>query len=193
MKPSPLQLKGIAYPVISVRATPDKEGESGKPLPIAIEATVLFDADGEHFSLIDISQQSDAFAYVFEIRAFSTFVMDVDVCRETYANGYQPSNIAVNVARLLYSASREMLALVTSRAPYGTACLPSVVIEAKDVHVRFMAADRDGILRRFFGYSDEKIAALAMKKSSKVAQETAGKLAPKKQAIKAIKKALTKS
>ena len=164
MKASSLQLKNFEYPVISMRATPGiDDSVVSRTIPVEMSANVYFHDSGSHFALLSMAQKNSEFAYTFEIEAFTMFSLDVDACKELYVKGYDPGVISVNVVRLLYSASREMLAIITSRAPYGTACLPSVVIERKDVHVRFETNKRDSILKNQFNFSDDQLSELDKK------------------------------
>lgn len=185
MKASSLQLKNFEYPVISMRATPSiDDSVVSKTLPVEMSANVYFHDSGSHFALLSMAQKSSEFAYTFEIEAFTMFSLDVDACKELYVKGYDPGLISVNVARLLYSASREMLAVITSRAPYGTACLPSVVIEKKDVHVQFEKSKRDKILKNQFSFSKDQLSELNKKLAEAKKKPTRSVGAPKKVTVK---------
>ncbi|WP_394687846.1 hypothetical protein [uncultured Xanthomonas sp.] len=152
MKPSPLQLDAPEYTIVSVRAIPSI-GQSvvDEPLPIVVRAQVMYDSDGSHFAMLSIDQSDDSRPYVISLQVLVTFRIDVDGCRQAYKSAFNPEVVAVNVARILYSGAREMLALVSSRAPYGTALLPSVMLEPSDVEMLFETDKLEDILQKSFG------------------------------------------
>ena len=65
--------------------------------------------------------------------------------------------VAVNVARLLYSSAREQLAMMTSRAPYGSLPLKSVLIEPGDVQISSPDAEPAQILETVFQASEDEL------------------------------------
>lgn len=164
MRKSPLKISGFRYPIVSVRATPEIEPPDGE-LELAqpsVTASVGFSADGDHFAIINVRQGKKGEPYTFEIEAFTSFQIDVDACVECYRNGWTPATLAVNIARLLYSGVRECLATITSRAPYGIAALPSTTLGPEDVQIGFEPGEegRDEVLKKFFNFTEEKIAEL---------------------------------
>lgn len=157
MKASPLQLSSISYSRLEFWANPDAtEEQVGLPLAVIAEGRIRYEADGDHFAGISIRTQ-ETNAYSLSVEAFATFRIDIEGCRETYKQGFNPAVIGVNVVRLLYSSCREFVSTITSRAPYGTASLPSLVLEPSDVSLRFEEGCRDRILADFFGYSQEQL------------------------------------
>lgn len=158
MKTSPLQLDTPEYPVVEVRAHPhDDDDILLKELPVNVECFIIFDGEGNHFAMVAIKQSDPAYAYTFDIKVFSSFRIDVAACKENYKSSFNPAVIAVNVARILYSGARELLATVSCRAPHGAAILPSVMIEPKDVDITFEDDKRDYILREYFCFTDEML------------------------------------
>lgn len=161
MKKSPLQLSSIQYPGIEFRANPDAdESALGIDLPVEFQGQVGYDSDGDHFAGIVIEVAGDH-AYQLTVEAFATFRIDLDRCREAYKQNFNPAVVAVNVLRLLYSSSREYISTITSRAPWGAATLPILAIEPADIKLGFEAGKRDEILKTYFGYSQEQLAALS--------------------------------
>jgi hypothetical protein len=158
MKTSPLQLDTPEYPVVEMRAHPhDDQDVLLKTLPVSVDCFTTYDGDGKHFSMVVIQQNDEAFAYTFDIRVFTTFSVDVAACKENYKSSFNPAVVAVNVARILYSGARELLATVSCRAPHGAAILPSVMIEPKDVEISFEDGKRDHILKEYFCFTDEML------------------------------------
>jgi len=158
MKPSPLQLSQIHYPVLEFRANPDAtEEQIESSLQIVLESRVRYEADGDHFAGLTITAGDEKAAYALKIEAFTMFRIDMHGCKEAYKQSFNPLTIAVNVARLLFSSCREFVATITSRAPYGAAALPSVVIEPSDIALTFEDGNRDQILSDFFGFSEEQL------------------------------------
>lgn len=190
MKPSPLQLEPPIYPTLSVRSVPpnDKELSNG-PLPIDVRATVLYDGDGTHLAHLSIEQNDDTFPYLVEIDVLTSFSIDVEGCQQAYKTAFNPQVVAVNMARILYSGAREMLGLLTSRGPHGSANLPAVMIEPSDVIVRFERDKLDVILAESFGFTAEAIeATLAKLEEARVAQEEYAKaISPREDASASAK------
>lgn len=161
MKTSPLQLDTPQYPLIDVRAYPhDDEDVLAQELPVKVECVTTFHADGDHFSMVSIRQSDKKYAYTFHIRVFVIFRVDVNACKETYKSSFNPAVVAVNVARILYSGARELLATISCRAPHGAANLPSVMLEPKDVEIGFDENQRDHILMKYFCFSEDMLAEL---------------------------------
>ncbi|WP_215811988.1 hypothetical protein [Xanthomonas citri] len=129
------------------------------PLPVTVKAQVLYDSDLSHLAYLTIEQNDENKPYVVSIQALTTFRIDVESCRETYRGGPNPELVAVNIARILYAGARELLAMVSSRSPYGSALLPGMTIEPSDVEIMFENGKVDYILEHSFGLDPEKIQA----------------------------------
>lgn len=161
MKTSPLLLEAPTYVVVDVRAFPhDDEEVLAKALPISVDCQVIYSADGNHFAAVEISQKSEDYAYTIQVNVFTAFRLDVEGCKQDYQSSFNPLVIAVNVCRILYSSAREMVSMVSSRGPHGTAVLPSIVIEPSDLRIEFENDSRDEILTKFFAYDKEQLDAL---------------------------------
>ncbi|GAB2654867.1 hypothetical protein [Arenimonas aestuarii] len=184
MKASPLKIDGLEYPVVSVRATPGVEPpEIDEPLIPKVHASVGFSIDGRHFAIINAKQTKRSKHYTFELEAFTGFEIDIEACKACYMSGWSPNMLAVNVARLLYSGVREMLASISSRAPYGPVTLPSTTLGPEDVHIEFQPRNkRDEILMEFFNFSAEKIEELNKRLAAKSIDS--GATSPTKSAAK---------
>lgn len=172
MKPSPLQLEPPTYPTLCVRSVPVNDKELSKePLPIDVSATVLYDSGGTHLAYLSIEQDNDTFPYLIEIDVLASFSIDVEGCQQAYKTAFNPQVVAVNMARILYSGAREMLGLLTSRGPHGSANLPAVMIEPSDVNIKFEREKLDVILAESFGFKPEAIeSTLAKLEEARVAQ-----------------------
>lgn len=190
MKNSPLQLGPIRYPEVVIRAVPELEiTEANEILPVQVEASVFYNAAGEHYAVVGVSQKSDAHPYLIEVSAFTMFSIDVDGCRDAYRQHFNPSVIGVNVVRMVYSSARDMIASITARAPYETAKIPTLMIEPKDVSLHFESGDDEVILQKYFGMDDEQLKLLREHKAElqlaenakpkRVAKVTKAKRVPK--------------
>lgn len=157
MKKSPFQLQQPEFPTIEIRAHHIDQSRVGEELPVAVDGLVTYDIDGNHFAALTIMQASEEYAYSFKIQLFSVFRLDIELAKETYGKGINPGVIAVNIARILYSGAREMLAVVSSRGPYGPALLPTLLIEPPDVSLEFGEGKHKEILAKHFGYDPEAI------------------------------------
>ena len=168
MKASPLKLGNIEFPVVSVRANVDFDDSKPREeeVPVTIEGHVSFDSNGGHFSMLEVSRTSSKREHNFEIQAFVGFSLDGAACREVYGSAFSPVMVSVNVARILFSAVRDMLSTVSARSPYGIEQLESVVIESSDIKIGFESGKRDEILAQQFGFSSEQIAKLGTKGSA---------------------------
>lgn len=196
MKLSPLQLDPPEYPVIVARATPNVDEALHKsPLPIKVTARVLYDSSGEHFAYLSIEQKDEAHPYVLQIDAFASFRVDADGCREAYKSAFNPEVVAVNVARVLFSGARELLAVVTSRGPYGTALLPTVLLDGSDVEIGFEEGKLEEILTASFGVTAEVIEKAKSRAQAQLAGEAVADaaLAVRKGVTPAKKKSGSKS
>ena len=140
MKPSPLQLEWLVYPAASFRAKPADPGVDGAT-PIKVTAQVTYHLDAPHsieLSLSSDDDQASSTPYTFAIEAVAAFTFDLVQARTAYKNvpaAALPQVIAVNVARIVYSAARELLATFTARAPYGSVLVESVLIGPEDVEI----------------------------------------------------------
>lgn len=160
MNLSPLQLDLPEYPVVSVRAVPSIEGEARDgALPIEVRARVLYEHSGDHFAYLSIEQNDESYPYLLKIDVFTTFKIDVAGCREAYKSSFNPAVVSVNVARLLFSGARELIAMVSSRAPYGSAKIPNLTIQPHDVDIGFEDEKMDEILTKVFGIDPQVIRA----------------------------------
>ncbi|PPT24372.1 hypothetical protein XarbCFBP7629_05830 [Xanthomonas arboricola] len=153
------------------------------PLPVSVRAQVLYDSDLSHMASLSIEQNDETQPYVVSIQVLTSFRIDIERCREAY-KALNPEIVAVNIARILYASAREILAMVSARAPYGSAMLPGMTIEASDVDIKFETGKVDFILEHAFGLDPQRIQALrqqalAEKSESEVAEE-----APKKRVKK---------
>ena len=154
MKPSPLQLDAPFYPLVSVKSIPAPDHQRSEPLPISLIANVAYAADGDHAAFLEIRQENKKFPYVIELQVFSLFRLDSEGCKEAYKEHFNPATVAANVARMLYSGAREMLATVSARSPYGPANIPSLIIEPSDIEIEFeddafeIVLERDFCLRK---------------------------------------------
>lgn len=158
MNLSPLQLDLPEYPVVSVKAMPSiGEARTNQPLPLEVDARVLFDKSGDHFAFLSIQQQDESWPYTLQIDVYAGFRIDVDGCRQAYKSAFNPEVVSVNVARILFSGAKEMLALVSSRSPYGTAKLPTLLIQPSDVNIGFEDGHLDEILVQSFGLDPDAV------------------------------------
>lgn len=194
MKISPLQLERPEYPEVSVRANPRVDEKLvDEPLPIKVEAGVSFEADGRHFVYISIRQEDENFPYVVRLNAFSIFTFDPEGCRAAYKSAFNPGVIGANVARMLFSGARELLAFVTSRAPWGSASLPSLMIEPSDVELQFEDGKLPEILENHFGFTKERIQELRNAAETAVAHQNAGEASQQTKTNKRKKRIVTGS
>ena len=140
MKPSPLQLEWLVYPAASFRAQPADAG-ADVATPIKVAAQVTYHLDAPHSIELTLSsddEQASSGPYVFAIEAVAAFTFDLAQARAAYGNtpaAALPRVLAVNVARIVYSAARELLATFTARAPYGSVLVESVLIGPEDVEI----------------------------------------------------------
>lgn len=179
MKNSPLLLDSPEYIAVEVRAHPhEDEAKLNAVLPISISAMTTYESGGHHFAMLFLTQDSEDYAYTVDIRLYASFRLDVDECRVAYKE-FNPAVIAVNVVRLLYASAREMLAFVSARGPHGTANLPSLLIEPRDVRIDFADGKRDEVLLKFFDFTQDQIKeldeAIARRKTEKRAKKSGGK------------------
>ncbi len=172
MKNSPLQLGPIRYSDVVIRAVPGIEiNVVTGALPVQVESAIYYNTDGDHYAVVTVSQKDDTFPYLVEVSAFTTFFIDVVGCREAYKQQFNPSVIGVNVARMIYSSVRDMIASVTARAPYEMAKIPTLLIEPKDVSINFATGQEEAILSSSFGFTEEQLAEFRRIRSDQAAAE----------------------
>jgi preprotein translocase subunit SecB len=140
MKPSPLQLEWLVYPAASFRAQPaDAGADAATPVKVAVQVTYHLDAPHSiELTLSSDNDQAPNTPYTFAIEAVAAFTFDLAQARAAYGNtpaAALPTVLAVNVARIVYSAARELLATFTARAPYGGVLVESVLIGPEDVEI----------------------------------------------------------
>jgi len=158
MQRSPLQLEEFFFTDVVVRANAEAEPEVIEvPLPVEVSASIGFDTDGVHSIWLELSQPDEKLAYTIEVHAFATFKIDQEGCRQLYKKAFNPAVIGVNVARIVYSSARELIASLTARSAYGTAIIPGMFIEPADVELRFETDKTAEILQHEFGMSPEQI------------------------------------
>ncbi|MCC5070827.1 hypothetical protein [Xanthomonas campestris] len=185
MKLSPLQLDTPQYPVVSIRAVPGVSEEMlDAPLPVSVRAQVLYDSDLSHMASLSIEQNDETQPYVVSIQVLTSFRIDIERCREAYKALPNPEMVAVNIARILYASAREILAMVSARAPYGSAMLPGMTIEASDVDIKFETGKVDFILEHAFGLDPHRIQALRQQALAKKSESEVAEEAPKKKVKK---------
>lgn len=181
MKTSPLQLKWVTYPEASYEVNTDFDGDESMPIDVEVDAEVRYSLDGRHSAFVTIkSLDESASAYRFKVVVIAGFEFDLEIARDAYkpkaASGLPPT-IAVNVARVLYSSAREQIAMMTSRAPYSSVVLKSVLLEPRDVTIRSPGASPPEVLREVFGATEEEVAQLVERRAvkGKVRQSSAQK------------------
>lgn len=137
MKTSHLQLEWVRYPQASYKAIPSDQDDF-PPAKTKIEARVNYDLDGSHFAWLKLSSGDEPTrGYDFELEAVATFRFDLEIAANAYkaSNENLPRILAVNIVRMLYASAREMLAVLTARAPYGSVVIEGVLIEPDDVTI----------------------------------------------------------
>lgn len=184
MKRGPFQLQQSEFPTIELRANANIDQKRvSEELPVSVSGLVSYDGDGIHFAALTIQQDSKEYAYSLKIQVFTSFRIDADAARDMFSP-YNPAVVGVNVIRILYSGAREMLAVVSSRAPYGAAVLPTLFIESSDITLEMEEARRAEILARDFLFTEEQIAylneALTARKAEKEKRPKAKKPSRKK-------------
>lgn len=155
MKPSPLRLEWLTYPSASFEALP-VNADSSSPIQLRVSATVIYRLDGAHSVELDLSSDEDSTsgaAYRVAVHAVAAFSFDLTRARDAYRQSSLealPAVIAVNIARIVYSSARELLACFTARAPHGSALIESVLIGREDVKIG-SDESRDEVLKAQFG------------------------------------------
>lgn len=155
MKPSPLQLEWLIYPAASFQAL-DMGPEPAGAVPVKVFAHVTYHRDTSHsveLTLHSDDEQAQNAPYTFKVEAVASFTFDLAQARVAYGNTPPPALpqvIAVNVARIVYSAARELLATLTARAPHGSVFVESVLIGPEDVQIRSVEP-QEKVLQALFG------------------------------------------
>lgn len=158
MKTSPLRLNWITYPEVSY-----KSNVAAQPTEIVratISAVVRYALNGAHTCELRLSSsQDDSSHYTLVVDALASFGFDLEIARDVYKSStpeFLATTIAVNVTRILYASAREMVAIITARAPFGSAVIESLLIEPPDVRISSDEAP-EVILQELFGRNDVAI------------------------------------
>ena len=164
MKPSPLQLRWVTYPRASYEVNTDFEGDQGAPVPVKVEAVVTYRLGDSSIAHLTIENADDPPSpYKFSVMGLAAFDVDLERAREAYKSRTASElaiTVAANVSRILFGSLREQLAMMTSRAPYSTATLQSLLIEPKDVKIESPGLTPEEVLRGLFGAADDEIEAI---------------------------------
>lgn len=163
MEQSPLRLEWLVYPSAAFKFMSQGAdvGVVDSVVPADLDASVVYSIDGKHTAELKLSSgegSSSCGAYKFSVDAVALFSVDIDRAKELYLkDGKDPESlpvtVAVNIARILYSSARELLASFSARGPYGSVMVDSVLIGPKDVRIA-SSVPRDEILRKVFILSD---------------------------------------
>lgn len=160
MKASPLRLEWLAYPAASFQALYREQPACGG-VATKVSASVAYSLDGVHSVELKLSSRDDdaaSAAYSFAVEAVAGFTFDLEVARAAYSNSSAeslPRVIAVNMARIVYSSARELLATFTARAPYGSVLIDSVLIGPEDIRVGSNEPEEQ-VLEKIFGLEPPK-------------------------------------
>lgn len=161
MKPSPLRLNWITYPSASYELTELSDPDTDSPVPGDVTAEVKYNPTGEHYAYLRVESRKEDTprAYKFAVTAVASFEFDLEIAQREYrsvdAKGLVPM-IAVNVSRILYASIREYLAMITSRATFGTTVLDSVLLEPKDVSIESDLSPPD-LVATLFGATEKEV------------------------------------
>lgn len=166
MKPSPLQLKWLTYPTARYDTNIEYTGEPGVPVDAGVDIEVRYSMEGNHTVFVTLTSDEDLFEqgaipYEFELVAAASFEIDLDAARMAYRteSGRELAGlVSANISRMVFASAREQLATLTSRAPYRSCVLKSVIIEPSDVNISSPGHEPPEILRHVFGASDEELA-----------------------------------
>lgn len=156
MKSSPLLLKWVVYPLASYE-TLTNESTAGEPPPTKLTAEVRYSLQGEHVAILRLETTDDKVGNCkFAVEAVGAFSVDAERVKEAYKMPAPalPVTVAVNVARILYSAARELISTFTARSPTGSVLIESVLIEPGDVKIASDASPQE-IINKVFGGSVE--------------------------------------
>lgn len=167
MKSSPLLLKWVVYPLASYE-TLTNESTAGEPPPTKLTAEVRYSLQGEHVAILRLETTDDKVGNCkFAVEAVGAFSVDAERVKEAYKMPAPalPVTVAVNVARILYSAARELISTFTARSPTGSVLLESVLIEPDDVKIASDASPQE-IISKVFGGQFETAATESTKQES---------------------------
>lgn len=152
MKKSPAQILEIFYPALSYEANTQADSSTFPPtMAVTISAGVAYCSDDEHMVKLTLRQDSVAenIPYTVSLEAYAVFTFDKEYAREFYGSNVVPS-LSLNVASIVLSSVREMLANATSRGPYGSAFIEGVVLDLENVEITF-EEDLNEMIPRIFG------------------------------------------
>jgi len=180
MKKSPLQIEQVVYTDVVIRAKPSAKEKLHEDLPVTAEAAVFYGADKNNFATLSIQQNDDTYPYVIEVSAFASFTLDAEGCKDAYKGAFNPRVVGVNVARVLLSSVRDMVASITARSPWEVAKVPTILLEPTDVAIRYTKGHREDVLREQFLMTDEEIESLREQRRQKAEAEAVEAEASKK-------------
>jgi len=158
MKPSPLQLNYVAYPKILVQAIPltDDDTEQEVDVSVALDVDVRYEDNGDHTAILSLKNSKEVgVAFDFEIQVFAKFSIDNDLALAAYKERF-PVLAAVDVARILFSGARELLATVSARSPHGVLSIPSMILQPSDVNITFESPP-EALVPALFGVPFESL------------------------------------
>lgn len=184
MKKSPLQIDQVVYTDVVIRAKPGAKEKLHEDLPVTVEAAVFYGADKNNFATLNVQQNDDSYPYVIEVSAFASFTLDAEGCKDAYKGAFNPRVVGVNVARVLFSSVRDMVAGITARSPWEVARVPTILLEPGDVAIRYTKGHREDILREQFLMTDEEIESLREQRRQKAEATESSKTVAKKPAAK---------
>lgn len=166
MKPTPLQLKWVYFPVVSYEMKEDFEGENEDPVKCQIEAEVSFSKSGDHSAFVSIKSDADdeLCAYNFHVLAMGSFSFDAALARTLERYGKPQTvvpQIAVNICKMLYASAKEHLASMTGRAPVGSVFLETINITIEDLEINSNGMSPTELIQNCFAATDEEVAAFA--------------------------------
>jgi preprotein translocase subunit SecB len=158
MKPSPLQLNYVAYPKILVQAIPlsDEDSENEIDVSIELDVGVRYEDSGDHTAILNLKNSKEVgVAFDFEVQVFAKFSIDNELALAAYKERF-PVLAAVDVARILFSGARELLATVSARSPHGALSIPSMILQPSDVNITFESAP-EKLVPALFGVPFESL------------------------------------
>lgn len=177
MKPSPLQLNWVSYLAASFELRDPKDTDAKSPLAVSVDPEVRFNAAGEHIVVMKVrSSDQNRSAYEVSVEAMAEFDFDLEIARREYKPRIAPALstiIAVNIARIVYASAREYLAMLTSRAPFGSAQIESVLLEPSDVRISSDVPQRQLLVSLFGATEDEVEAYMGLQNESPAATVSA--------------------
>lgn len=145
MQNSQWQLKGLSFPNLVCTSNADFNVGSTSNISPSVK-TEAFSQDASEFCVnvrIEIEPKDRKDPYEIKIHAFGTFVFAEDLNSGPELLGKELadrlnsfSHYRANAIQILYGAAREILAGITSRAPWGVALLPVVMIDGDDCDLK---------------------------------------------------------